>query len=131
MDRLRTALIGCGKVGGIHASALDALPEADFVAACDADLWRAEALAGRFGARAFADVRTMLSEAAVQAVTICTPHPMHAEPAILAARAGVHVLVEKPMAAGLRDCDAMLAAAREAGMDIPRPQFQRQHEAAE
>ena len=118
VERLRTALIGCGKVGGIHASALHALPEADFVAACDADFGRAESLAGRFGARAFHDVGTMLDEAAVQAVTICTPHPLHAGPAILAARAGVHVLVEKPMAASLRDCDAMLAASREAGVKL-------------
>ena len=54
----------------------------------------------------------MLEESDVQAVLIGTPHPLHAEPAIAAAEAGVHVLVEKPLAASLNDCDAMLAAAR-------------------
>ena len=56
----------------------------------------------------------MLARSDVEALLIGTPHPLHAGPAILAAEAGVHVLVEKPMAASLADCDAMLAAARAA-----------------
>ena len=56
-NAVRTALIGCGKVGEIHAAALHALPEADFVAACDADLGRAPRPSPRrYGARAFTDV---------------------------------------------------------------------------
>jgi predicted dehydrogenase len=60
----------------------------------------------------------MLAQAGVEAVCICTPHPAHRHPAVLAARAGVHVLVEKPMAASLADCDAMIAAAREANVRL-------------
>jgi predicted dehydrogenase len=116
MIRVRTALVGCGKVGQIHAAALGGLPEADLVAVCDASAERAQALAARYGTRAYTDVRTMLAEAGVEAVLIGTPHPLHAGPAICAAEAGVHVLVEKPMAAHLADCDAMLAAARKAGV---------------
>jgi predicted dehydrogenase len=112
---VRTALVGCGKVGGIHAAAVSGLPEADFVAVCDTSRERAGAFAARFGARPYTDVATMLREARVQAVLIATPHPLHAAPAILAAEAGVHALVEKPMAASLRDCDAMIEAARRAG----------------
>src|SRR5262249_57082565 len=47
-----------------------------------------------------------------------TPHPLHAEPALWAAAAGVHVLVEKPLAAGLGDCDAMLNAVRRHGVKL-------------
>jgi predicted dehydrogenase len=54
----------------------------------------------------------MLREARPDAVIIGTPHPLHAQPTIRAAEAGIHVLVEKPMAASLADCDAMLDAAR-------------------
>jgi predicted dehydrogenase len=119
VPRLRTALIGCGKVGQIHAAALRDLPESEFVAACDADRDRAEAFAARFGAaRAYADVATMLKDSGAEAVVIGTPHPMHAGPAILAAEAGAHVLVEKPMAATLADCDTMLAAARKTGVTL-------------
>jgi UDP-N-acetyl-2-amino-2-deoxyglucuronate dehydrogenase len=113
MDRVRTALIGCGKVGQIHALALAALPESEFVAACDVDLPRATTFATRFGVRPYGDVARMLEECGVQALCIATPHPLHAGPAIEAARAGVHVLVEKPLAASLNDCDLMLAAARD------------------
>ncbi len=118
MERLRTAVIGCGKVGQLHAEALRAVPRSDLVAVCDADLGRADAFAARFGGRPYTDAGAMLQEARVQVATICTPHPLHAGPAILAARAGVHVLVEKPMAACLADCDAMLAAAREGGVRL-------------
>jgi UDP-N-acetyl-2-amino-2-deoxyglucuronate dehydrogenase len=115
---VRVGLVGCGKVGGIHAAALARLPEAEFVAACDVSRVRAEGFAARYGVRPFADVDAMLRESGVEAVVIGTPHPLHAEPAVRAAEAGVHVLVEKPMAASLADCDAMLAAARKSGVAL-------------
>jgi len=115
MPTVRTALIGCGKVGQIHAAALDALPESEFVAVCDRDRGRAAAFAERYGVRPYDDLDALLRESGVQAVVVGTPHPVHAEPVIRAAKAGVHALVEKPLAASLADCDAMLAAARRAG----------------
>jgi predicted dehydrogenase len=115
---VRTALVGCGKVGGIHAAAMHGLAEADFVAVCDTSAERAGTFAARFGAAAYTDVAAMVREARAEAVLIATPHPLHAPPAILAAEAGAHVLVEKPMAASLRDCDAMIAAARRAGTHL-------------
>ena len=118
MERIRTALVGCGKVGQIHAQALAAVPESEFVAVCDVDLPRATAFATRFAVKPFSDVAKMLSECGVQALLIATPHPLHAEPAIEAARAGVHVLVEKPLAASLSDCDLMLAAVRAGGVKL-------------
>lgn len=116
--RVRTALIGCGKVGQIHAQALETLPGSDFVAVCDDHPDRAGAFGERHGARAFSNVEAMLKEAAPEAVFVCTPHPLHAGPAVLAAEAGAHVLVEKPMAATLADCDAMLGAAGRAGVKL-------------
>jgi len=118
MTKLRTALAGCGKVARIHAAALSRLEEAQLVAVCDAEPARAEALAAACGARAFTDVRRMLDATRVDALVVCTPHPAHAAPAIAAAERGVHVLVEKPMAASLADCDAMLAAAAASGVKL-------------
>lgn len=118
MAPVRTALVGCGKVGQIHATALRSLPEAELVACCDTQLDRAEAFAQQFGGRPFADVEAMLREARPEAVLIGTPHPLHAAAAVPAAEAGAHVLVEKPMAATLADCDAMLAAARKTGVHL-------------
>lgn len=118
MDRVRTALVGCGKVGGIHAEVLARLPESEFVAACDSGRERAEGFAARHGVRPYTDLGAMLADSGAQALVVATPHPLHAEPAIRAAEAGVHVLVEKPLAACLEDCDAMLAAAREGGITL-------------
>ena len=114
MNHIRVGLIGCGKVGSIHAAALKSIPEANFVAACDANAERAAAFAAKYGVKPFTELPDMLRE--VDAVIIGTPHPLHAEPAIRAANAGVHVLVEKPMAATVADCDAMLAAAKQSGI---------------
>ena len=118
MKPVRAALIGCGKVGHIHATALKALPQADFVAVSDTSADRAAAFGLKYGTRPFSDVATMLDDARPEAVLIATPHPLHAAPTILAAKAGAHVLVEKPMAATLADCDAMLTATRQAGVRL-------------
>jgi UDP-N-acetyl-2-amino-2-deoxyglucuronate dehydrogenase len=118
MQRVRTALIGCGKVGQSHAAALRDLAESEFVGVCDQDAGRATAFAGRFGARPFNDMGVLLHEAKPQVVVVCTPHPLHAAPVIQAAAAGVHALVEKPLAASLADCDAMLTTAHKAGTKL-------------
>ena len=115
MQPVRTALVGCGKVGQIHAAALRDLPESSFVAVCDSDPARAAAFAQRHGTRAYTDLDAMLSDGRVQALLVCTPHPLHAGAVVRAAAAGVHALVEKPLAASLVDCDRMLEAARRAG----------------
>lgn len=108
---MKTAIIGCGKVGHLHAAALSALKESAFTAVCDFDGERAAAFAAQYGVRPYTDAAAMYREAGIEAVVICTPHPLHAAPTILAAEHGVHVLVEKPLAASLDDCDRMIAAA--------------------
>ncbi|MGH7995463.1 MAG: Gfo/Idh/MocA family protein [Opitutaceae bacterium] len=113
MGRLRTGIVGSGKVAGLHAAALRALPESDFVAVCGRPSEKRDTFAARHGVRTFDGVEAAIAGAGVQALVICTPHPRHAEPAIAAAKAGVHVLVEKPLAASVSECDAMIAAARE------------------
>jgi UDP-N-acetyl-2-amino-2-deoxyglucuronate dehydrogenase len=118
MKRVRTALVGCGKVGQIHARALSSLAESEFVAACDVDLQRAVQVGAAFGVKPYTDLEAMLDEARVEAVCIATPHPLHAEPTVRAAEAGVHALVEKPLAASLEECDRMLEAARRAGTTL-------------
>jgi predicted dehydrogenase len=115
---MRIGLIGCGKVGGIHAAALAKLPETELVAVCDSQADRAAAFAARYGGRPYTDVGALLRESPPEIVLIGTPHPLHAEPAIRAMESGAHVLVEKPLAADLHDCDAMLAAANRAGVQL-------------
>jgi len=118
MSKLRTGLIGCGKVGHLHARALAALPESQFVAVCGRSMEKAQPFAAKYNVAGYTDVAEMVAQEKLDVVCICTPHPEHAGPTIAAARAGVHVLVEKPLASSLADCDAMLAAGQAGGATI-------------
>lgn len=118
MDRVRVGIVGDGKVAHLHAQALRLIPRAAFVAVCGVIPERVRAFASQYGVQPFLDVETMVTQSGIDAVIVCTPHPAHAQPAISAAEAGAHVLVEKPMAASLRDCDTMIAAASAAGVRL-------------
>jgi UDP-N-acetyl-2-amino-2-deoxyglucuronate dehydrogenase len=118
MSPLGTALIGLGKVAATHASALVSLPESRFVAVHDADPERCEAFARSYGVKAYKRLDDLLEDPDVQVVSICTPHPQHAETAVRVAESGRHVLVEKPMAITLSDCDAMIEAAAANGVQL-------------
>jgi UDP-N-acetyl-2-amino-2-deoxyglucuronate dehydrogenase len=110
------AIIGPGKVAHTHARALQSLSRARLVAVGGRDPARTQAFAAAYQARAYTDLDALLADPAVQAVILTTPHPAHAEAAVRAARAGVHVLVEKPLATTVADCDRMIEAAQGAGV---------------
>lgn len=118
MPSLRTVLIGCGKVGQIHGEALSRLPESELVGVCDQNLDRARAFANQYGGTAYDNIDTLFKDSGAQVALICTPHPLHAEPVLAAAEHGIHALVEKPLAANLADCDAMIAASQRAGTHL-------------
>lgn len=85
-------------------------------AVCDRDGARARRVAAEHGVPAvYEDVAEMCRREALDAVDVCTPPASHAAVALAALEAGAHVLVEKPMATGVAECDAMIAAARGAG----------------
>ncbi len=118
MIKFRTAIIGCGKVSDLHAAALKKTYEAQFVAIYSRSPEKAKKYGKKYGVQGFSDIQEMIVTAGVQVVIICTPHPAHRDAAVIAAEAGVHVLVEKPLASSLQDCDDMLAAARKANVKI-------------
>jgi UDP-N-acetyl-2-amino-2-deoxyglucuronate dehydrogenase len=118
MERLKTGIVGTGKVAHLHAAALAELEESDFTAVCNMNFEGARAFAEQYGVKAYRDVGEMVEAGGVRAVTVCTPHPLHAEPTIEAARAGAHVIVEKPLASTLADCDRMIRAAAESGVRL-------------
>jgi predicted dehydrogenase len=87
------------------------VPESEFVAVCDTNVGRTESFGAAFKVAPFSSITSMVKQEGLEAVCVATPHPLHASAAIEAAEAGAHILVEKPLAASLRDCDAMIAAA--------------------
>ena len=110
MEKLKTGIIGCGKVGDFHAKAFAALENSEFTAVCDNNIERARAFADRYGVKAYDDIEAMIRECALDVVSICTPHPLHANPAVIAADCGCNVLIEKPLASSLEDCDRIIEA---------------------
>jgi predicted dehydrogenase len=113
-NKLRTAIIGCGKVAHIHAQALKTVPESAFTAVCSRSRENGNRFASQYSVTAYTDVGEMVSHEKIDAVVVCTPHPNHAESAIQALNTGAHVIVEKPLASSLKDCDEMIAAAEKA-----------------
>jgi len=89
-----------------------------FAAVCGRDGAKTAAFATEFGGLAFGDPADMVRQTRLDLVLIATPHPLHAEQAIACLEAGAHVLVEKPMALTVAECDAMMAAAKKAGRTL-------------
>lgn len=109
-------IVGCGMIANFHARAIGDVPGAKLVACYDAVPAAAERLAASTGCKAYATLDAMLADPAVQVVAIGTPSGAHAEPAVAAARAGKHVIVEKPLEITLRRCDAIIEACRKTGV---------------
>lgn len=110
MKQLKTGLIGCGKVGDFHAKAFAALENCTFTAVCGKNLERTRAFAERYNVKAYDNIEKMIRECELDIVSVCTPHPLHAHPAVTAAECGCNVLIEKPLAATLADCDRIIEA---------------------
>jgi len=108
-------VVGAGLIADFHARAIRDIPRARFVACCDKLADRAQALAGKYGAKAFGSYEEMLKSNGLDIVTIATPSGLHMEPAVAAAEAGKHVICEKPLEITLERIDAMVAAHKKAG----------------
>jgi UDP-N-acetyl-2-amino-2-deoxyglucuronate dehydrogenase len=105
-------IVGCGMIANFHAKAIEHIRGAKIVACTDNIGPSAERYAAANRCRAYGTVKEMLADPAVQVVTICTPSGSHREPAVAAANAGKHVIVEKPLEITLKRCDAIIDACR-------------------
>jgi predicted dehydrogenase len=114
--RIRVGIVGCGWVTEYrHLPALRRLPEADVVAVADVDETRLNRVADRFRIPArHTDFGTLLSEPAVEVIAVCTPLASHAAIGLAALEAGKHLLIEKPLAASLDECDRLIERAESA-----------------
>lgn len=108
-------LLGSGFMAHTYAQSLAKhVPDGHLVAIAEGT--RAPSLAAEYGVEALDSAAALLARDDVEAVLICTPHSTHLPLTLAAAAAGKHVYLEKPMAVTLADCDAMIAACREAGV---------------
>src|ERR1700754_2115098 len=117
---VRFGLLGCGRIAKRHSDLLgnNHIEGAGLVAVCDPVRDRADGVAAKCGVRAFYDIDEFLAQSDMDAVAVLTPSGDHAQHVIACAKAGKHVVVEKPMALRLQDADDMIRACDEAGVKL-------------
>lgn len=115
---IRVGIIGAGGFAARHAEALGHVTGVQLHAACRRDGARLRQFTDRFGVRGYTDHRELLADPSVDAVLVATPHHQHTDVVIDAARAGKHILLEKPMAPTLAECDRIIDAAAGAGVKL-------------
>lgn len=110
-------VVGCGMISRFHARAIREIG-AELVACYDRLPIGAERYAEEFGCKAYHDFQDFLKDPEIQIVTICTPSGAHLDPAVAAAKAGKHVIVEKPLEVTVERCDEIIDACEKAGVTL-------------
>jgi len=118
-------------IAGFHAQAIADIRGASVVACFDTIPASADRLAKSIGCTAYSDLNAMLADPNVDIVTVATPSGAHMEPAVAAAKAGKHVIVEKPLEITLRRCDRIIAACDHAGVVLSTIFPSRFHESSQ
>lgn len=96
MKKLKSAIIGCGGIAQVHGAVLDAMEDAELIAFADIRPERAQAMAEKYGGRAYESLEALLEQESPDVVHLCTPHYLHTPMAEACAGKGVHVFTEKP-----------------------------------
>ena len=112
------AVVGCGMIANFHAKAISEMADARLVACFDNRPEGADKFAASVGCKAYHRLEEMLADPTVHVVNICTPSGAHMDPAVAAAKAGKHVVVEKPLEITLRRCDAVIEACEQSGVKL-------------
>ena len=115
---VRVALVGCGRISRNHFEAIERVEGLALSAVCDIVPERARQAGEQQGVPWFTSYEKMLADATADAVAICTPSGLHPQHGILAARAGKHVISEKPMAITLAAADELVGACDAAGVQL-------------
>lgn len=112
------AVVGCGMISRFHARAIEHIRGAKLVACFDTYQPGVDRLSDEVGCRGYSDLKQMLADPEVDVVNICTPSGAHMEAAVAAAKAGKHVVVEKPLEITLKRCDKIIKACEQNGVKL-------------
>ncbi|EDY83812.1 Homoserine dehydrogenase, NAD binding domain family [Verrucomicrobiia bacterium DG1235] len=123
-------IAGCGKVAHLHARAIADLESIELVGVWSRTWANAVEFADSYEVKACERIAEMVRNESIDIVIVCTPHPFHADSVEEAARAGAHVLVEKPLASTLADCDRMIEVCRAKGVKLGVVSQRRWYEAS-
>jgi predicted dehydrogenase len=115
-SRVGFGLLGAGLIAPFHARALQASAVADLIAVVDVDAQRLARLTAAFDCKGYSSLDAMLEDPAVDVINVLTPNHLHTDAVLKAAKAGKHVMIEKPPAMSLRETDTMATACQTAGV---------------
>lgn len=118
MEKLRVAVVGAGIYGINHINAYKWNPNAKLVAVCDLNESLRKKIEEQFQVKTYEQVKDMLEQEEIDAVSIATPDCYHAAPALEAIRHGKDVLIEKPLATTLEDAREIIAEAKKANVRV-------------
>jgi predicted dehydrogenase len=127
MKKLRVGVIGIKGIGKQHVRLTKLNEQSELTAVVDVDNEAVSRAAAEYGVRAFTDYRDMLNGGLVDAVIVAVPHHLHAEIGLVCLEAGVHVLMEKPLANRVSEADALIAAARKRNLKLGVAHQYREH----
>lgn len=111
-------IVGCGMISRFHASAIGDVNGAQLIGCCSLTSDKANQFAQSYRCNAYSKLTDMLSDDRIQVVTIATPSGSHMAPAVAAARAGKHVIVEKPLEVTLKKCDRIIRECEDKGVQL-------------
>jgi predicted dehydrogenase len=115
-ETLGFGIIGCGNISGTHAAAISELPDAKLISVCDILPEKAKKLADQYHCSYDTSIESLLNRKDIDVICVCTPSGMHARHGILAARAGKHVIVEKPIEVSLAAANALITTCHQEGV---------------
>ncbi len=116
MNTVNVGVIGVGWFGEFHARIYDYMAGSNLVGVYDLDPKRTETVAKSLGVHAYSSMDDLLADDSIQAVSIVVKDQHHLDPVLAACKARKHIMLEKPMALTLEECDQMIVAAKEAGV---------------
>ena len=115
---IKIGIVGTGSITGKHAQAIAELEEAELVALYNPNPESAAKAQSKFGLPVFTDINEFLNFPGLEVICICTPSGMHLEPALASAKAGKHLLIEKPIEINLSRTDQLIQCCEENGVKL-------------
>jgi predicted dehydrogenase len=115
--KLKIGIIGCGRMGERHYLAYQKIPSVDIVGFADVDKNKSKIFSKKFSKKSFT-IDELIDDKQIDAIDVCSPNESHAENTIISLKKGKHVLVEKPMALKLKDCDKMILESKKNNVNL-------------
>ncbi|MDC0278697.1 Gfo/Idh/MocA family oxidoreductase [bacterium] len=128
---LGIGIVGCGMIANFHARAIADAKGTRLVGCFNRSQEKAESFAAEHGGKVFSTLEEMIADPEISALSICTPSGAHLDPAVAGAKAGKHILIEKPLEITTERCDAIISACAEAKVQLAVTFQSRFHESSQ